>query len=403
VIDRRERDPGLVNFGFDEEDRGGVFVERTFEPINTEQVRLRITPQVLVQKALFGGGDSDDDDDVIDGDDGDDEGGIFNPSSYGLKSRIDVTFSPRTSLTGRATFTSLDLSEAEDKLRASLRLRQTIGTTLPHTLNLEYSYRDRLFNGSLGFQTVQSSLGAVLTSPTFALGNSGLYLNYQVGAQYINSETDRVDLLEPIRTNNRVSLGRFQASASLSRSFLLWQGEALPATPTEGLRYTPVPLVPYVTLTTAATGVTSAYTNGDTQNSLNGYVGLTGQFGHFSRPFLDYTGFNIGYSQYIQQGLSPFLFDRAVDNKILTGGIVQQIYGPFRLGFQTALSLDTGEQISTDYILEYSRRAYNITLRYNPVLAIGSLSFRINDFNWVGGTEPFAGADIRPVVQGVTQ
>jgi hypothetical protein len=268
---------------------------------------------------------------------------------------------------------------------------------------VRYSYRDRLFNGSLGFQTVQSSFGAVLSSPNIPLSNTGINLNYQVGAQYINADTDRLDLLEPVRTNDRTNLGRFEGSATLSKGFVLWQGRGLPATPTEGLRYTPAPVVPYVALGTSLTGVASAYTSGDSQQSLSGTIGLSGQFGHFSRPFLDYTGFNLSYTQVVRNGLSPFLFDRIADTSVLSAGITQQIYGPFRFGIQTGINLNTGQEISTDYLLEYSRRAYNIQLRYNPVQQLGSISFRISDFNWTGNPGVFDRSEVRPVIQGVPQ
>lgn len=241
----------------------------------------------------------------------------------------------------------------------------------------------------------------MLTSPNIPLGKTGINLNYQVGAQYINADTDRLDLLNPIRSNNRISLGRFETSASLSKSWLLWQGQGLPATPTEGLRYTPSPVVPNLVLGASVSGVASAYTNGDTQQSLSGTIGLSGQFGHFSRPYLDYTGFNISFSQVLQGGASPFLFDRIADTSVLSAGITQQIYGPFRLGIQTAISLNTGQEISTDYLLEYSRRTYNIQLRYNPVQQLGSISFRISDFNWSGNPGVFDNSETRPVIQGV--
>ncbi|MGB7439544.1 MAG: DUF3769 domain-containing protein [Coleofasciculaceae cyanobacterium] len=394
VIDRRPRSPGLVSFGFDDDDRGGLFIERDFELINNPKWRLRLTPQYFVQKAILG-----------DNEDGDDSGGgIINPSSFGLKAKLEGSIGPRTSLRGSAVFTSLDLGEAEDELRTSLRLRQIIGTTLPHNLSLEYSYRDRLFNGSLGFQTVQSSLGAVLTSPVIPLGKTGISLTYQAGAANINARTDRLDLLPPQpRDNNRINLTRYQGIASLGRYFTLWQGEALPATATEGLRYTPTPVTPYLGLVTGITGVASAYSSGDTQESLSATIGLVGQLGHFSRRYLDYTGFNINYTQVVRGDLSPFLFDRAADSQVLSGGITQQIYGPFRAGFQTSFNLDSGEEISTDLFVEYSRRTYNILLRYNPVQQIGSVSLRINDFNWTGDTELFGGSGVRPVVQGVTR
>lgn len=95
------------------------------------------------------------------------------------------------------------------------------------------------------------------------------------------------------------------------------------------------------------------------------------------------------------------MFDRAADTKILSVGLTQQIYGPFRLGIQTAINLDTGESLSTDYTLEYSRRTYGIILRYNPVQELGSIGLRISDFNWFGGTDPFSGGEVRPVVGGV--
>ena len=151
-----------------------------------------------------------------------------------------------------------------------------------------------------------------------------------------------------------------------------------------------------------ATGTTSYYSSGDNQSTLTGTVNLTGQFGHFSKPYLDYTAFTLSYSQGLFSGSSPFLFDRAVDNKVLTAGITQQIYGPFRLGFQTSLNLDTGRSISTDYVVEYSRRTYGITLRYNPELQLGGISFRLSDFNWTGGTDPFSdNSEFKPVVNGV--
>jgi Protein of unknown function (DUF3769) len=184
----------------------------------------------------------------------------------------------------------------------------------------------------------------------------------------------------------------------------LWQGKPLAATPTEGLRYTPSPVVPFLQAIGGVTATNSYYTNGDNQSTLTGTIGLQGQIGNFSRPFFDYTGFNISYSQGLNTGSSPFLFDRSVDNRVLNAGITQQIYGPFRVGIQTAINLDTGAQSSTDYTLEYSRRSYGVTLRYNPVLELGAISFRLSDFNWSGGTDPFSDPfEVKPVVGGVRQ
>jgi hypothetical protein len=380
VIDRSERDPAVVSFGYDRPERGGLYAERSFYPISQPQFRLKLTPQFYIQRAF-------------------EEGSGSPESLFGIEGRLNATLGPRTALQGSAVLRTLDLGSIDTDWRASLRLRQQVGT---YGLTGEYSYRDRLFNGSLGYQTVQSTLGAVLTSPRIPLGNSGINLNYQLGAQYINADTDQLDLLEPLREDNRVDLSRFQASATLSRGIRLWQGTALPQSASVGLKYTPVPVVPYLQAVLGLVGVTSAYTSGDSQSALIGSVGLMGQFGHFSRPWLDYTAFNLVYTQVLQDGASPFLFDRIVDTKVLGAGISQQLYGPFRVGFQTSINLDTGEGIDTDYLVEYSRRTYGIVLRYNPVKEIGSLTLRISDFNWTGGARPFYGdGEVRSVEGGV--
>jgi Protein of unknown function (DUF3769) len=386
TIDRRERDvtPAIVSVGFDGDQRGGLFIERSFQPFNTEGVRFSVTPQFFAQKAITGSGNF--------------------ASLFGLTTKLTANLSPKTRIDGSGILTSLDLGTVEDNLRASLRLRQELGDQNPHILNLEYSYRDRLYNGTLGFQTVQSSLGAVVTSPRIPLGKTGFNLRYQGGAQYINANSDRLDLLATQRDNNRISLGRVQGSATVDGGIILWQGKGLAPTPTEGLRYTPNPIVPYIQAFGDVTGTNSYYSSGDNQSTVIATVGLRGQFGHFSRPAFDYTAFNVSYSQGIFSGASPFLFDRAVDNKVVNLGISQQLYGPFSLGFQTSINLDTGARTSTDYIVEYNRRSYGITLRYNPVLELGGISFRISDFNWSGGTDPFSDpSEVKPVRGGVRQ
>ncbi|MCD8489883.1 MAG: DUF3769 domain-containing protein [Desertifilum sp.] len=380
VIDRTERDPAIARLGFDDADRGGLFVERTFEPLATRRTQLRITPQLLLQQAVRNGFN------------------FADPSSYGLRASLTSDLGPNTQLRGALNFNSLDFSR-NDILRANLRLTQAIGD---HALTTEYAYRERFFNGSLGYQRVQNSFGTVLTSPVYRLGNTGINLNYQAGAQYVRARTDRRDLIEsPFVGEDDVSLGRFQASATLSRNFTLWRGQGLPATPTEGLRYTPVPVVPYLRLVTAAIGTTNAYSNGDRQSSLTGTIGLRGQFGNFSRPWFDYTGFGLLYSQTALNGESPFKFDRLVDVRVLTAELTQQIYGPFRVGLRTSINLDNGDRISTDVSVEYSRRTYGLILRYNPQLGLAAFNIRISDFNWTGGNEPFTGSGVRPVEGGV--
>ncbi len=385
VFDRREgaNQFGLFNIGLDDSERGGLFIERQFTLFNNGQFRWTVTPQYFVQRAIF-------------------DEGFVDPDSFGVRTSLTGRFDERTTLTGSAALTSLDFGKLDSRLRASVRANHLIGPlTRPHRLALEYSYRDRLFNGSLGFQTVQSNLGLVITSPTYTLWDTGITLSYQGGIQTINADTDRPELIRPNRNNNRTILTRTQTAAFLGKGFPIWQGKALPATPDQGLRYTSRPVQPFVSLSTGLNGVSSFYSNGDRQQSISGGVTLQGQFGHFSRPWLDYTGFNIGYGQTIFGGQSPFLFDRIADARTLSFGITQQIYGPFRIGIQSSINLDTSQEISTNYTLEYSRRTHNISLIYNPVVGLGAFTLRVGSFNWIGSGDPFGGSGVRPVTDGV--
>ncbi|MDJ0703350.1 MAG: DUF3769 domain-containing protein [Leptolyngbyaceae cyanobacterium MO_188.B28] len=381
-VDNNDVNPLAISIGIDGDDRGGIFFERTFKIVSTDRTSVRLTPQFFAQR-FIGRANSNPSD----------------PSVYGLVADTNIQLGPRTAIRGVASLTSLEFDQLEDNARTNLQAQQLIGD---HALTLEYSFRDRLFNGSLGFQDIQRSVGAILTSPNIALGNSGVNLSYQASAQYINAETDRSDLLDPMRNNDRISLGRFQASAALSRGFLLWQGKALAPTATEGLRYTPAPIVPSLSMFVGVRGVATQYTSNDFQGTVTGSIGMAGELGHFSRPFFDYTKFNITYSQALLVGTeSPFKFDRDEDRQVLSGGIIQQIYGPLRVGFQTSFNLNSSEEINTDLILEYSRRTYGLLVRFNPVQRTGFIGLRINDFDWTGGSPAFGGSGIRRVEGGV--
>lgn len=413
IFDENRRNQALFQFGYDEDDRGGLYIERAFEPIALPFARLSIRPQFFVQRAL--GGDPDDESSSVDNDD---NSGIFDPDSYGLIAELDIDINTRTSFEGRLEMTSLDFADFEDEARGSVRLqRQVLPVRQPgtqrfgfHTLTAEYSYRDRLFNGTLGFQNVQRTFGLVLTSPTIRFSGDpneqGLELTYQAAIQRVNANVDpdrRDDLLPPPpRDNVRTSLNRYQIAAELRRPYTFWTGTPLPATPDEGLKYTPSPVVPFLSVIPSVRGVASFYSNGDTQPVLTGQVTLLGQFGHFSRPYLDYFGFNLTYRRSTEGSESPFSFDRINDREVLSGGITVQLFGPFRAGFRTSISLDEDEEFDTSYFIEYSRRTYGITLSYNPDREIGSLGLRLSDFTWTGTPEPFDGdSSVRTVESGV--
>lgn len=366
--------PLPTGIGIDGRDRGGLFIEREFALTGVGPLQLTVSPQVYISRWL-----------------GESNFNLTDPANFGVVARLNGSLGPRTSVRGFFSLSGLDFANFSDRLRASFRTQQMVGT---HRLSLEYSYRDRLFNGSLGFQDVQNSVGLLLESPNIVLGDSQINLRYQLAGQYVTANSDDPRFIGPGSDPALASLFRFQAAADVSRRFLLWQGQPLPSTPTEGLRYSPRPLTPFLALNTGLRGVATYYTSNDVQESLEARVSLSGQVGYLRRNTFDYTAFNLGFSRGIIAGdTSPFLFDRVIDQNVLSGGIIQQIYGPVLAGFQTSINVDSGREIETTFILEYRRRSYGLEFRYSPRQDTGFLGFRLSDFNWTGRTAPFDSVD----------
>lgn len=123
-IDRRERTtPFIVSPGYDDDRRGGLFIERGFTPISTDSTSLQITPQFFVQRAVEGNADV--------------------TELFGVKAKLNSVLSSRSVVEGVGELTSFNFDELDENLKASVRLRQALADTNPHIVNWEYSYRDR--------------------------------------------------------------------------------------------------------------------------------------------------------------------------------------------------------------------------------------------------------------------
>ncbi len=362
-------------FGYDNEDRGGFYLARRFNLVSNATTRLAIAPEFYLQRAINS------------------DFNLAQTQVYGGTFQIEHRFTPTTLLRGYGLITNLDPGEWPGTSRGNLLLKQEFSQG--YALNAQAIYRERLINGSLGEQEIQSSLGGIFVSPFLFLGNSGVVLNFQASGNYITASSDFPNLgLQP-------GLGRLQGVINVYKEFNIWRGETLEPTPQAGLRYTPTLLRPYLNFYVNGQGVGSYYTSGNTQPSLQGTAGFRGQFGYLSRNWFDYTGFDIGYSQTLTNGGSPFLFDRIVDFSVLNVGARQQIYGPFLAGITSQMNVDTGRFFNTNIFLEYSRRTYGVILRYNADYGIAGIVLRISGFNWQGNSNPFDTPNLGVVNDGV--
>lgn len=205
--------PLPTNIGYDNRDRDGLFIERELAAVPLGGLQLSISPQFYISRWLSSNSD-----------------GLADLSNFGLVARLRGTIGDNTTIRGVLNLPGLDLSNFTERARASLRVQRPLGT---HRLGLEYTYRDRLFNGSLGFQDVQTSAGFLIESPLMTLGNTRINLSYQASGQYVVANTDRRELLDPGQQIGLTSLMRFQGAVDLRRGFTLWQGNPNPAPPTK--------------------------------------------------------------------------------------------------------------------------------------------------------------------------
>jgi hypothetical protein len=371
TLDRFQRfAPALV--GFDRRDRDGVFYQQSFDVITQPNLSLQISPQILIQRAFSS------------------QSGFSGFDILGVVATLNSAFDNGQRLSARASLAGLDFTRIESLLRFNATYDVPVWQN--HTLSTQYAFRDRVFNGSLGFQDVNNIFGTTLFSPTYILGDSQISLNYQLATQLIGA------LRDDIQPSAVSSLIRLQSAAVLSRTFPLLRGEPAPATREQGLRFSPKAIVPKLDAFVSVQGVNSFYSNGANQAALYGTFGLAAEVGSFAKDFFDYTSIVVSYTQAFTSGKSPFLFDRIADTRALTAGFMQQIYGPLRLGIQQSWSLDSGNLFDSVYTLEYARRTYSVMLRYNPNQGLGELMLRISDFNW---TRP--PANVTNVQNGIEQ
>lgn len=363
-----------LEFGYDEQDRGGVFLIYRYAAINTRNTTLTLLPSIYLQRILSN------------------NFALTRANSYGAAMELSHRFSPQTRIRGYGFLTTLDPTDWPRTSRAIAQLRHSINSQ--NLFNVSAIYRQRIFNGSLGEQEVKSSFGGTFTSPGIPLGH-GLTLSYLLGGQYVTAASDLASLPpEP-------TLGRLQAGANLNWVTPLWQGTPLPPTQTEGLRYTPRPVQPFLQFYTNVGGVANYYTNGSTQPALITGAGFRGQFGHLSRNWFDYTSFDLGFTQTFNDQSSPYLFDRIADFSVVNVGLLQQLYGPVRAGAQMQINVDTGAVFNTNILVEYSRRTYGVVVRYNLDRQIAAILFRINGFNWQGNADPFSSPVLGTAEDGV--
>jgi len=392
---------GRLAFDTDKQDRDGFFLGYNLEPIKLGQRgSLQLQPQLNVQRAIEGRTSSY----ALSGQN------LASPGSeqtakigdmFGLLAALNLPMG-WLNLNAEASLSTFN----PDSFRAGTR--STTSLTAPLSLpghssanaSLFGSYRERIYNGSLGLQTVVYSYGANLAgnallnqyknpesprkSPFFAPVN----LNWAVQSGSYQAELFETDTLD--------TLWRSYANLAASTTLQLWQGSALDASEDSrrGLRYSPIPVAPSFGINFGASGYAATYSDGENQSTLTLWGGPSFTLGQFDRPVFDYTRFSASIAGTFLNGASPFGFDRTVDLRTLSFQAAQQIYGPIVLEAGATFNIDNDSQfygdVSYSYVeLKLQRRSYELGVYYSPYDGIGGIRVKLNDFNFNGSGTPF--------------
>jgi len=388
---RIQKQEEVVNrwvLGIDNDDRSGFFVGRELKAIElADNISLDLQPQFLLQRAIDGSnnsyvapGTSIDSSKVTQGNALGDLFGLEAELSgevlgWNTKAEADIsTLNPSNFMNGSRFWGNVNrfiklplLGEVETRLFGA--------------------YRYRTWNGSLGETDVYSAYGAFAEQKgDWRWGKLSNNYIWRFGLGNYQAES--------FTSTNLIDTTRANFYGSMNSSYPLWRGKPAALTPEAAYRYSPVAIVPGLTLNTNINTSLAGFGDGKSQNTISLTGGPTLTLGSFSKPFLDYTQLSIAGGGTLKNGDSPFEFDQAVDLATLGIGVTQQIAGPLLLNAGIGVNVDSnsefyGNVINSNIELRWQRRSYDLGFYFNPYEGIGGFRFRLNDFNFTGTGQPF--------------
>jgi len=301
-----------------------------------------------------------------------------------------------------------------DNLAAGTRSIVRLGTPLAlagHSSSqgqLFGSYRERVYNGSLGLQTVVYSYGGQLEGS----------LRFNADPADPAKDQRRTPYFGPVEVDWRAVGGNYQANlfrrnrldtqwrgrlnAGFSSSLRLWEASLDPDRgDLAALRYTAQPVRPGLALNFGLATSLAHYEAGARQNTFTLFGGPAFTLGRFREPWFDYTQFAVLVGGTFFDGLSPFGFDRAVDLRTLSFRAAQQLYGPLVLEAGATVNIDGNSRfygdVSYSYLeLKLQQRSYALGVYYSPYDGIGGIRIRLNDFSFTGSGTPFVPRPAEP-------
>ena len=370
LIQKEEEVENRLVVGIDNKDRGGLFVGRNLKPLTIgTSTELSLQPQFMLQRTL----------------DGD-----FNSAGdlFGLEAKLRGQYGDYR-LSANADMSSFDPADilSSSRFWGSFGRDIDMGSLGVLKTNLFGAYRYRTWNGSLGETNIHAAYG-VYAQTRGSWSTGGVDHRYLIRGAIGDYDADRFN------SDRRFRSGRGSLFASITSQIPLLKGKTAELIPSAAYRYSPVPIVPGLSLNTNINTSMAVYGDGRHQETVSLSGGPTITLGTFSKPFLDFTQISIVGGGSLKNGNSPFAFDRNVDLATLGIGLTQQIVGPVVLSTGVSYNVDPGSEyygktVNSNIELRWQRRSYDVGIYFNPYEGIGGVRFRLNDFDFKGTGVPF--------------
>lgn len=388
---RIQKQEEVVNrwvLGIDNEDRSGFFVGRELKSIElADNITLDLQPQFLLQRAIDGSNNS-----YVAPGTSIDSSKVTQDNAIGDLFGLEAEVSGEVlgwNAKAEADISTFNPSNFINGSRFWGNVNRFIKLPLLGEVEARFfgAYRFRTWNGSLGETDVYSAYGAFAEKKgNWRWGRLSNNYIWRLGVGNYQAESfTSTNLIDTLRAN---------FYGSLNSSYRLWRGKPAALTPDAAYRYSPVAIVPGLSLRTNINTRLAAFGDGKSQRTISLTGGPTLTLGTFSKPFLDYTQLSIAGGGTLKQGASPFEFDQSVDLATLGVGLTQQIAGPLLLNAGIGVNVDPssefyGNVINSNIELRWQRRSYDLGFYFNPYEGIGGFRFRLNDFNFTGTGRPF--------------
>lgn len=375
TISSNNDNPFRWGIGYETEDKDGVYLSRSFDPIELNKYfSLDMQSQLFIQRAIEGNSNA------------------FRAKqssvlSDNVKKEINFYdfFGFNSKLTGALFDGRLDVNLQSktlnpdnfyDSFSGDLSFVRNLFNFQPRNNELIEDYcikpnslvnNNENYSLDLGFYSVfdqgdiYTSNGAKLLS-TYKFISKNLNKDYSLVLDY--GKYKGRSLVDKYKLEN---LDRYGVSSTFSHRYKV--STSTKKLISENNNYKPLPIEKGLFINAKIGSGFFEYSNGESQSILSFMMGPSYVFGSLENKFLDYTKISIFPEFIIKNGQSPFSFDDFNNDSRIKFDIKQQIFGPLIFGLQANLNINTdsskyGNLENKKVSIELSRRAYSLGLSY---------------------------------------